>query len=107
MPNYSQGHAMPPMRSRTAALLVACALTGCVSLAPGADKVLVTRDASEVAKCTAVGNIRGQVDVNNQTDTANASAVFRNRVVALGGNTGLVTDGSVRVPVQGVAYRCP
>ena len=107
MPNYSQGHVVPPMRSRTATLLVACGMTGCVSLAPGADKVLVTRDASAVVKCTAVGNVRVQVDVNRQVDTANASTVFRNRVVALGGNTGLVTDGSVGVPVEGVAYRCP
>ena len=107
MPNYSRGHTVPPMRSPIAILLVGCGMTGCVSLAPGADKVLVTSDAAAVVKCTAVGNVREQVDVNRQTDTANASAVFRNRVVALGGNTGFVTDGSVRVPVQGVAYRCP
>ena len=107
MPNYSRGNAVPPMQGLLAILLVACGITGCVSLAPGADKVLVTRDASAVATCTAVGNVREQVDVNRQTDTANASTVFRNRVVALGGNTGLVTDGSVRVPAQGVAYRCP
>jgi hypothetical protein len=107
VPNHSQEHAVPTMRSPIAILLFACGTTGCVSLAPGADKVLVTSDASAVVTCTAVGNVREQVDVNRQTDTANASAVFRNRVVALGGNTGLVTDGSVRVPVQGVAYRCP
>jgi hypothetical protein len=107
VPNYSQGHAVPPMQSLVAILLVACGMTGCVSLVPGADKVLVTNDASAVVTCTAVGNVRDQVDVNRQTDIANASAVFRNRVVALGGNTGFVTDGSVRVPVQGVAYRCP
>jgi len=107
VPNYSRGHAVPPMRTPIAILLVACGVTGCVSLAPGADKVLLTRDASAVATCTTVGNVREQVAVNRQTDTANASAVFRNRVVALGGNTGFVSDGSVRVPVQGVAYRCP
>jgi hypothetical protein len=107
VPKYSYGHAALPMRSAIAILFVAYGLTGCVSLAPGADKVLVTKDASAVVACTAVGNIREQVDVNPQTDTANASAVFRNRVVALGGNTGFVMEGSVRVPVQGVAYRCP
>ena len=107
MPNNSQGHAVPLKRSPVAILLVVCGVTGCVSLAPGADKVLLTTDASAVVTCTAVGNVREEVDVNRQTDTANASAVFRNRVVALGGNTGFVTDGSVRVPVQGVAYRCP
>ena len=107
VPNRLQGHTVPPTRIRTAMLLVACAMTGCVSLAPGADKVVLTRDASDVATCTAVGNVRVQVDVNRQVDIANASAVFRNRVVALGGNTGLVTDGSVGIPVEGTAYRCP
>jgi hypothetical protein len=95
------------MRSRTATLLVAYAVTGCVSLAPGADKVLVTRDASVVATCASVGNVRVPVDVNRQVDIANASTMFRNRVVALGGNTGFVTDGPVSIPVEGVAYRCP
>lgn len=106
MPNDAQGIAVQPRRTRTAALLVACGITGCVSLAPGADKVVLTRDASDVATCTAVGNVRISVDVNRQSDTANANTAFRNRVVALGGNTGLVTDGPVRVPVAGVAYHC-
>jgi hypothetical protein len=88
-------------------LVVACGMTGCVSLVPGADKILMTRDAAAVLPCTAVGKVRLQVDVNRQVDTANANAAFRNRVIALGGNTGFVTDGSVRVPVEGVAYRCP
>jgi hypothetical protein len=109
VPNYSQGQAvpLPLMRTRTAALLIACGITGCVSLAPGADKVLVTRDASAVAACTAVGNVQVPVDVNRQVDIANASTLFRNRVVALGGNAGFVTDGPVNIPVAGVAYRCP
>ena len=107
MPNYSQGHAVPPMRTRIATLLVASGISGCVSLAPGAEKVLVTKDASDVVTCTAVGDVRIPVDVNRQVDLANASALFRNRVVGLGGNTGFVTDGPVGIPVGGVAYRCP
>ena len=78
-----------------------------MSLAPGAARVLVTEHASDVATCTAVGNFRVPVDVNRQSDIANASTLFRNRVVALGGNAGLVTDGPVNIPVAGVAYRCP
>ena len=107
MPNYSQGHAVPSMRTHIAALLVASGLTGCVSLAPGADKVLVTKNASDVVACTAIGDIRIPVDVNRQVDLANASTLFRNRVIALGGNAALVTDGPVGIPVGGVAYRCP
>ena len=95
------------MRIRTATLLFACGMTGCVSLSPGADKVRLTRDASDVATCTAVGNVRVPVDVNRQVDIANASTLFRNRVVALGGNTGFVMDGPVNIPVGGVAYSCP
>lgn len=98
---------MPPMRTRVATLVVAYAMTGCVSLAPGADKVLLTQDASDVVTCTAVGKVQVAVDVNRQVDIANASTLFRNRVVALGGNTGLVTDGPVHIPFEGVAYHCP
>lgn len=98
---------MTTVRTRTAALLFACSMTGCVSLAPGADKVRVTRDPSDLVTCTAVGNIRVPVDVNRQVDIANASTLFRNRVVALGGNTGFVTDGPVNIPVAGAAYLCP
>jgi hypothetical protein len=106
VPN-SQGRGVPPMRTPTAILLIAYGMSGCASLLPGADKVLVTRDPSAVVECTAVGNVRVPVDVNRQSDIANASTLFRNRVVALGGNTGFVTDGPVSIPVGGVAYRCP
>lgn len=107
MPNFSQAHAAPTMRIRTATFLLACSMTSCVSLAPGADKVRVTRDTSDVVKCTAVGNVRVPVDVNRQVDIANASTLFRNRVAALGGNTGFVTDGPVNIPIAGMAYSCP
>jgi hypothetical protein len=87
--------------------LVACAVTACVSLAPGADKVRITNNASDVAKCTALGEIRVPVNVNRQVDLANASAEFRNQVVTLRGNAGLVTDGPLDVPIKGIAYHCP
>jgi len=98
---------VPPMRILTLVLLVSCCISACVSLAPGADKVLVTRNESDVAECTSVGKIRVPVDLDRQVDLASASARFRNQVVALGGNTGLVTDGSVHIPIEGGAYRCP
>jgi hypothetical protein len=89
-----------------ATLLATCSMAACVSLSPGAAKVQLTKDASDVAKCTSVGQIRVPVNVNRQVDLANASANFRNRVVALRGDTGLVTDGPLDIPVEGVAYRC-
>jgi len=95
------------MRIPTITLLVVCAMTACVSLAPGADKVRVTNKPSDVEKCTARGKIHVPVNIDRQVDLANASANFRNQVVALHGNTGLVTDGPLDIPVGGVAYRCP
>jgi hypothetical protein len=47
------------------------------------------------------GAAKGEVnmlDANNQ---------FRNQVVGLGGNTGFITDDTLGIPVEGVAYRCP
>jgi len=71
-----------------------------VAPAPGADKVRVTRNASEVSTCSAVGDIR----VN--ASGSNARTEFRNMVVGFGGNTGLVTNGPAWAPVEGIAYRC-
>jgi hypothetical protein len=88
--------------------VAALSLTACVTPAPGADKVRVTNNPSDVAACTAVGNIK--VPTNSSTgtvDIANAATEFRNQTVGLGGNTGLVTYALVGVPAEGVAYRCP
>lgn len=37
--------------------VIACSVTACVSLAPGADKVRLTKTPSDVARCSAVGNV--------------------------------------------------
>jgi len=94
------------LHTRTVLVLVALAvgLVSCVvavAPAPGADKVRVTRNASEVSTCSAVGDIR----VN--ASGSNARTEFRNMVVGFGGNTGLVTNGPAWAPVEGIAYRCP
>ena len=84
---------------------LAVGLTSCVVAAvapvPGAEKVRLTRNASEVSTCSAVGNIR----VNSSG--SNARTEFRNGVVGFGGNAGLVTNGPMWAPVEGIAYRCP
>ena len=79
--------------------LISCVVA--VAPAPGADKVRVTRNASEVSTCSAVGSIR----VNARG--SNARTEFRNMVVGFGGNAGLVTSGPMWEPVEGIAYRCP
>jgi hypothetical protein len=79
--------------------LISCVVA--VTPVPGADKIRLTRNASEVSTCSAVGNIR----VN--ASGSNARTEFRNTVVGFGGSVGLVTSGPTWAPVEGIAYRCP
>jgi hypothetical protein len=79
--------------------LVSCVVA--VAPAPGSDKVRLTRNASEVTTCSAVGQIR----VNASCSSARTE--FRNMVVGFGGNIGFVASGPTWAPVEGIAYRCP
>ena len=79
--------------------LISCVVA--VAPVPGAEKVRLTRNASEVSTCSAVGNIRVS------SSGSNARTEFRNVVVGFGGNIGLVTSGPTWAPVEGFAYRCP
>ena len=74
----------------------------CVSarLAPGADRVKLTHNASDVAGCKAVGNVSGWIAAGDQQFYYEAQ--LRNRTVGLDGNTVFLTT-----PREGVAYRCP
>ena len=81
-------------------------LAACVALAPGADKVRMTKNASDVSACAAVGNIRVPRNSQGQADTWNGDAELRNQAVGLGGNTVFVTAGLLAA-VEGIAYRCP
>ena len=78
-----------------------------VTLAPGADQIRLTNQASDVGSCKALGNI--QVPKNSQglVDGATAQNQFRNQAVGLGSNVALVTEGFLSIPVAGIAYRCP
>jgi len=89
------------------ALGIAMSLTACVSLAPGADKVRITKSASDVANCSAVGNIKVPGEASGDVNITSATTQFRNQVVGLGGNTAFVTSTTLGMPVEGVAYRCP
>jgi hypothetical protein len=79
--------------------LMSCVVA--VAPVPGAEKIRLTRNASEVSTCTAVGNIRVTASGSN------ARTEFRNMVVGFGGNIGVVTNGPTWEPVEGIAYRCP
>lgn len=69
-------------------------MSGCVMAAPGADQVKITRSASDVAACKAVGNISAE-SMNNLDPH-----VAQNKAVGLGANVVLNTGGG------GVAYKC-
>ena len=98
---------MPMARLLSTAVIYVIALSACVSLAPGADKVHITKNASDVSACSAVGNIQVPLNAQGDVDIANSDAELRNQTVGLGGNTAFVTSSPLGVDVQGIAYRCP
>ena len=94
------------LHTRIALMLVALALglISCVVAVepvPGAEKIRLTRNASEVSACSAVGHIK----VNAKGSSARTE--FRNMVIGFGGNIGVVTNGPSWAPEEGIAYRCP
>jgi hypothetical protein len=93
------------VHTRFIAVASVIGLSSCVVAAvapvPGSETVRVTRNASEVLTCSALGEIK----VN--ASGSNARTEFRNAVVGFGGTVGLVTTGPAWEPAMGVAYRCP
>ena len=85
---------------------VLAGVTACVALAPGAEKVRITKAAADVSNCTAVGNIRVPTNADGSVNVG-ADREFRNQAVGLGANTAFETEGTLSVPLEGVAYRCP
>jgi len=104
---------MPSFKGRglsyLAGLTTMMFVSGCVTeqAAPGASAVVLTRNAAEVANCTAVGNVKAYAP-NGVGDEVK----FRSQVVGYGGNVGFVTlDGACGIgacgtAAEGVAYRC-
>lgn len=87
----------------TVIAVIGIGTAGCVTIAhvPGAEKVKITKNASNVASCKAVGNVVSQPMAPEATN-----ADLQNKALGLGGNTIFVT-GANRHSVQGVAYTCP
>ena len=98
---------MPIRRLFSATVVYAAFLSGCVSLAPGADKVRLTKNEADLWGCSALGNIELPGYAEGQITGANADAEFRNQAVSVGGNAALVTYAPFGSPIKGVAYRCP
>ena len=79
----------------TAALTSACVT---VKPMPGAEGVLLVRDAAQVASCKALGGVRARSDPHGDFDV-------RNQAAALGANTGLITSYTPEL-IEGMAYDC-
>lgn len=87
--------------------LTACALTACavpIPMAPGAERVRVTRNPADVVSCKPLGNYDAERNLDE--------ALARNHTVGLGGDTLLDTtpgdaSRSSSAPITtGVIYRC-
>ena len=87
----------------TAIAVIGLGTAGCVTVAraPGAEKVKITKEASDVASCKAVGNVKSPLIGYDATN-----ATLQNQALGLGGNTVFVT-GPEGQSVAGVAYSCP
>jgi hypothetical protein len=71
-----------------------------VRLVPGAEHIRLTSSPAEMAQCKRMGDVY-------PADMDSPRQEFRNHVADLGGNAALVTAGTVKLPLQGVAYQCP
>lgn len=71
-----------------------------IKLVPGAERIHLTSSAAELTKCKALGDVYPAYMETPRIE-------FRNNVAGLGGNAALVTAGTVKDPLQGVAYQCP
>jgi hypothetical protein len=91
-------------RRSFALLLLISVLSGCLSanvtLAPGADKIKVTKSPTDVASCVAVGNVDGR---NASGLTSDGVRQMQNQTLGVGGNVLLVTS---ELSQKGIAYRC-
>lgn len=78
--------------------------SGCVTvaLAPGADKVRLTKNPADVTTCKVVGNVRRPPGGSS----FDSEPSIRNQAVGLGGNTVFISQADLSGPLQGVAYQC-
>ena len=88
-------------RALTVVLLGAAAAgSGCASVAPNAENVRLTRKSEDVAGCKEMGYIQSWLAFSFR----DAEVQLRNKAVAAGGNTVLVT--SPFGETTGTAYQC-
>jgi len=79
----------------------ALALAGCISSAPGAEKVLVTTRPEDIAGCTLIGEVKLSRDDIGRSLSTQYVVPMQNGTLAIGGNVLFRTSLST-----GIAYRC-
>lgn len=80
---------------------MALALVGCVTLAPEARTMKVTKETADVAGCKVLGAVEAHPPYVGPND---GMAQLKNKAAGLGGNVLFVT--SYNVTATGMAYRC-
>jgi hypothetical protein len=79
--------------------------TGVLAVAPGAEKVTVTTNASVVASCVAVGNV-STLSPSGTQELKNLAVGLHADVVLLTAVGGVATKTTTEQSAEGVAYRC-
>ena len=83
-------------------VLVLIAFIGCATtLAPGAEKIRVTRNPADVEGCKAVGTVEARAPYNTAND---AKHQMQNGALPLGADVVFITNYSDKA--TGVAYQC-
>jgi hypothetical protein len=72
-----------------------------VTLAPGADRVRLTVNATDISSCRAVGSVKAP-----QGSGLDGEPTIRNQALGLGANVIFVTR-NITGSEEGVAYNCP
>ena len=97
------------MNIKRFSICVGLVLSGCGTLAPGADRILITRDVHAVQGCTVVGTVSADASLGNQLlGDFNGAGWYklRNDALSLHATHVLLTNSRWVHPDQGVAYRC-
>lgn len=81
--------------------IAALALAGCVSVAPQAVGIRVTKVAADVAACAVLGTVKAEPPYVGPNDAENQ---LRNQAAGLGADTLFIT--SMGLTASGMAYRC-
>ena len=89
--------------TRTALAAIGLLVTGCVSVAPQAEKIRVTSNGEDVAQCKVLGTVESHPPYMFRSDGVNQ---LRNNAAALDADTLLLTSSGALRGKTGMAYRC-